>query len=378
MKNIPLRFLVITFCLTIFSLTFSFNTINSQVKPLTLAQVLTGLQSKSGGFSLAEKNDFITKKVQQSGVTFRLTPEIEKELKQVGASTDLIRMIRIKAPRTRPTPVPSTIPDDEKPSAELESIRVEQNVVEDGVKGIRIYSNFSVYNLKGIQSDIVFRIQKDGKWLQGSTADYKTTTGDLSARRYLKPDYSATVYDDLAAFLPYSEINLSPGTYDLKLDADVILRDGTIVKHLTLQDLRLVIPSPTLKKGSATFSNLWVDYSATQNGMAGMIVHVKLSVRDLKDESLYIQVLVGKDDGTKLFSSNSNYRSQSGQTAAYKLIRPNYDSTNFNDVAVFIPFQEFNLPIGKYNLKLDVDLVYSDYTLLSHLTFHPFTYTRSK
>ena len=75
----------------------------AQVKPLTLAQVMTGLQSQSGGFTLLEKNTFITKNVREKGVTFRLTPEIEKELRTIGASDNLISAIRTKSSRTTTT-----------------------------------------------------------------------------------------------------------------------------------------------------------------------------------------------------------------------------------------------------------------------------------
>lgn len=378
-KDLPIRFLVITFFLVIISLTFSFQTIRSQVKPLTLAQVLTGLQSTSGNFTLAQKNDFITEKVQANGVTFRLTPEIEKEMIQAGASTSLIRTIRLKGPKTPATPVPNTIPDDEKPNADYEKIWVDQNVMENGLSGIRINATFNVYNLKGIKSDIVYRFEKDGVSLKTSNPDYSTSTGLLSVRRFLTPNYSATVYEGLTAFLPYKEFDLAPGVHNLKMDADVILRDGTIVKHLTLQDLRLVIPSPTLKKtGSATFKDLKIDYNSKQNGKMGMLIRVKATVKNMKDEDAFLQILFTKQDDTILRSNNPAYSSPSGQTAGYIAIRPIAETTNFNDLSVFVPYDEFNLAVGKYTLKLHADFIYPDYSQLSHLTYQSFTYTRSR
>lgn len=380
-KKISLRFLVITFGLAFISLGFSLQVIQSQTAALSLAKVLTGLQSKSGGFTLAQKNEFITKKVLEVGVTFRLTPDIESELKIAGATAELIRAIRSKAPRTRETPRPSEVPEDEKPNADFEKIWVDQNLVEDGVKGISIKANFTVYNLKGIDSEIVYRFKKDGVLLKGSTIDYKTTTGDLSARRLLAPAYSATVYTDLDAFVPYTEFNLSPGTHNLVMESAVILKDGTLVKFLTSQNVRLVIPSASTtinKKGSATFDTLWVDFGVTQEGKIGMLVHVKLTVNDLKDEDVMLQLLFEKQDGTKLYSNNKTYRDPNGQTAAYRNIRPIYDSALFSDVSAFIPYSEFNLPVGKYDLKIHADLVYSDYSVVTHLNYYPFTYTRSK
>ncbi len=374
-----IRILLIILCLTAISLTLSPQAVKSQqANPLTLAQVLTGLQSQSADLTMAEKNEYITQEVQRRGVTFRLTTEIEKEMVQAGATRTLINAVRMKGPQNVPVPVPNSTPEPDKPDADFEKIWVEQNVEEEGVDGIRIFATFNVYNLKDVKSDIVYRFQKDGEFLKGKTTEYSTTDGTLSARRYLTPNYTATVYDKLSVFVPYTEFGLAAGTYDLKIDADVILRDGTNVKHLTLQDLRLVIPAVRERKGIGKFERLWVDYNVTREGKPGMTIHVKMVVENLKGEDVYLQVLFDKADGTKLTSNNATYRNQSGQTAVYRLLRPAYEAASFNDVSVFIPYQEFNLPVGNYNLRMDVDLIYKDYSLVNHLTLYPFTYKKSR
>ncbi len=374
-----IRILLIILCLTAISLTLSPQAVKSQqANPLTLAQVLTGLQSQSADLTMAEKNEYITQEVQRRGVTFRLTTEIEKEMVQAGATRTLINAVRMKGPQNVPVPVPNSTPEPDKPDADFEKIWVEQNVEEKGVDGIRIFATFNVYNLKDVKSDIVYRFQKDGEFLKGKTTEYSTTDGTLSARRYLTPNYTATVYDKLSVFVPYTEFGLAAGTYDLKIDADVILRDGTNVKHLTLQDLRLVIPAVRERKGIGKFERLWVDYNVTRDGKPGMTIHVKMVVENLKGEDVYLQVLFDKADGTKLTSNNATYRNQSGQTAVYRLLRPAYEAASFNDVSVFIPYQEFNLPVGNYNLRMDVDLIYKDYSLVNHLTLYPFTYKKSR
>lgn len=379
-QNLPLRSLVITFCLVVLSSAFTFQITQAQAKPLSLAQVLTGLQSKSGGFTLTQKNTFITTRVRQRGVTFRLTAEIERELRQAGASATLIRTIRANSPRVTPTPNPRDPDTSTKPNASYKDIKIVPNVVKDGVRGINIVATFSVYNLRNVKSDIVYRFQKNGQFLKGSDPNYRTKTGTLSARRFLSPKYSATVYEDLAAFIPYKAFPLQPGVHNLKLDADVILRDGTQVKHLTLQDMRLVIPSPSIirKNGSVTPGEIWVDYDVRRDGKLGMVVHAKMTVRNMKDRNAYLQVLFAKQDGTILYGRTAKYKSPTGQTAAYRIIKPIYASARFNDVSVFIPYSEFNLPVGKHSIRLHADLVYTDYSQLGHLGYKSFVYTRSR
>ncbi|CAN5694530.1 hypothetical protein BH24ACI2_BH24ACI2_10010 [soil metagenome] len=72
----------------------SWQTVQAQSKPFTLGDVLTGLQSKSNEMATAQKNEFITKRIQELGVSFLLTPEIETELRNAAASPELIAAIK--------------------------------------------------------------------------------------------------------------------------------------------------------------------------------------------------------------------------------------------------------------------------------------------
>ncbi|QQS41363.1 MAG: hypothetical protein IPM63_18710 [Acidobacteriota bacterium] len=340
----------------------------AQSGALNLGQILSELQAESAVITLAQKNDAIIKSVQQRGVTFTLNTEIEKELRTAGASDALIQTIRSKAPGGTTTG-----------TATLNGpFKIVPNITQEGVKGMQIVANFSVEGMKDTSSDIVYRFQKDGEFMKGKSAEYSTQAGDLSARRLLKPAYDVTVYKDLEAFLPYKEFGLAPGTYDLKLDADVIMRDGKLVKHLTLQDVRITIPSTTVSEANATFEKIWIDYNVNQGGQLGMVVHVTAVLNGLNGKEAYLQLLFEKDDGTRLNGSTTQYKSPNGQTAGYSSLKPIYSSARFNDIKIFVPYSEFNLPVGKHLLKIHADVVYPDYTAISHLTYYDFEYTRNR
>lgn len=72
---------------------------------LSLADLLIGLRSKK--LSLPEKNTILTEAVRQRGVTFAMTPEIEKELETTGATQALIDAIRQKIAAAKPAPTPT-------------------------------------------------------------------------------------------------------------------------------------------------------------------------------------------------------------------------------------------------------------------------------
>lgn len=62
---------------------------------LTLADIIVALRSKK--VSLGERNKILTDAVLERGITFALTPEIEKELSATGADTSLVKAIRSKS-----------------------------------------------------------------------------------------------------------------------------------------------------------------------------------------------------------------------------------------------------------------------------------------
>ncbi len=67
-----------------------------QDKPLTLAQILTGLQTQGKTpetKTLAARNKFIANRIRQRGVAFQLNEEREQDLRDAGASDELINVI---------------------------------------------------------------------------------------------------------------------------------------------------------------------------------------------------------------------------------------------------------------------------------------------
>jgi hypothetical protein len=68
-----------------------------QDKPLTLAQILTGLQTQGKTpetKTLAARNKFIANRIRQRGLAFELNEEREQDLRDAGANDELISVIR--------------------------------------------------------------------------------------------------------------------------------------------------------------------------------------------------------------------------------------------------------------------------------------------
>lgn len=83
-------------------------TVIAQNPPLSLADLLIGLRSKKA--TIEERNQILAKAVQERGVTFVNSAEIEKELASTGADAALIAAVRVKGQPAKPAATPAPKP----------------------------------------------------------------------------------------------------------------------------------------------------------------------------------------------------------------------------------------------------------------------------
>ncbi|HEY0462005.1 MAG TPA: hypothetical protein VGC97_22925 [Pyrinomonadaceae bacterium] len=129
-------------------------------------------------------------------------------------------------------------------------------------------------------------------------------------------------------------------------------------------------------KPNTEFEKIWVDYNVRENGRLGMRIHVKFTVNNMKDVDSYMAVYFEKADGAKLISTNRKFSSDDGQAAVFRATKPGYDETVYKDLDVFMPYDELKLGRGRYDLKMDVDLIYENGDLVEHLAYHDFEYEK--
>jgi len=126
---------------------------------------------------------------------------------------------------------------------------------------------------------------------------------------------------------------------------------------------------------SARFDDLWVDYNVKENGQLGMRIHVKFTVNNLKGVDSYLAIYFETRDGVRLKDKSQRLYSQDGAVAVYRSLKPGYDVTEYDDLTVFMPYDELDLGRGKYELRMDADVIYKEGGLVQHLTYHDFDYS---
>ncbi|MDQ3798532.1 MAG: zinc ribbon domain-containing protein [Acidobacteriota bacterium] len=136
-------------------------------------------------------------------------------------------------------------------------------------------------------------------------------------------------------------------------------------------------PTPNPTETKTELDRIWVDYNVTEKGRLGMRIHVDCTVKDMKGVSSYIALYFQKKDGTKLSANSRDFRSQDGRAAVYTLLKPAYDTAVYEDLQFFMPYEEFNLKRGRYDLQIDVDLIYESGEPIEHITLYDFEYEKT-
>lgn len=374
------RKLTITFLTSILLMSFWQMSVNvSAQSELTLAMILTGLQTQGNTpetRTLAARNAYITRRVQTYGVTFRVTAEIEKELRNAGATVALIAAIRANGP-SAPTPTPYS----SRPSASFKNIWIDYDVTEGGQKGMRIHVKFTAYGMKNLNSYLAIYFMDDaGRTLKDNNDKFNSTSGDVAVYREITPAYDPAEYNDLTIFMPYSELDLADGNWDLTMDVKLIYKQGGLIQELTKKDFNYkqgnTSVCPDENSVTAKVNRIWVDYNITQGGKRGMLIHVNFEVTGLQGVDSKLTARVQKENGTFLTNSSSAYSNNEGQLAVSFEMKPGYATTVFKDATIFLPYSEITVTRGKWNLSLDIDLNCDDGTLIKHLDAYAFEFDR--
>jgi len=267
-----------------------------------------------------------------------------------------------------------------EPGAKFDSIWVDYDVTQDNLRGMKIHLSFSAFNMKdmGAYVAIYFEYNDDlAGFLKDKNKKFQSSEGEVAVYKSIKPAYDPAVYKDLQLFMPYSELDLEPGIYDLNMDIKLIYEKGGIISRLTYYDFEYTKPGSPADVESGTqadarLDKLWIDYNVTEGGKNGMLIHVNFTAINLKDVDCYLAVYFAQKNGDKIEGNTTNFRSKGGQLAVYKSIKPAYAEAVFTDLKLFMPYSEIKLGKGRFDLKLDANLILPNGDMIKHLKDHEF------
>ena len=136
-------------------------------------------------------------------------------------------------------------------------------------------------------------------------------------------------------------------------------------KELAEQDLASSPEAPNdISKGSApsnlasnaSIHNLWTEYDQFEYEKRGIRLHLNFNVQNLKGEVCRAVAWFYDAEGKPLRDQNGAFASATGQVTTGVEFFPKYVSTNYQDLSLFIPYEELHLPDGKHTLRYRVAL----------------------
>lgn len=136
--------------------------------------------------------------------------------------------------------------------------------------------------------------------------------------------------------------------------------------------VRIDISQPSAAR-SGKIEKVWVDHNQWNNGLKGMMVHVKFSVHGMKGREGICALYFSFGDGSKLKDFNNSFRTVDGQVSANDTFTPRYDGSEYADFKIFMPYNELHMQSGSkdvslrfyvllYDVLTEEDLAESDYT----------------
>jgi hypothetical protein len=269
------------------------------------------------------------------------------------------------------------------PYATYDSLWVDYDIKEDNVLGMKVHVKFTTYGMKNMDAYLAIYFMYNDEIagvLKDKNNKMVSSAGDVAIYKALKPNYDPAVYDDVSMFMPYSELDLEPGLYDLTMDVKLIYKAGGVISKLTYYDFEYTKPgSPadavSEMKTDLIFNDMWIDYDVYEGNKKGMRIHLNFSTVNMKGIDAYAAVYFKKKNGEIVEGKTSVYRSKSGQLAVYKSIKPNYDEADYKDLQLFMPYDE--IPgTGKIDMKLVAEVIFPSGDLIKHLKDKYFLFER--
>lgn len=122
--------------------------------------------------------------------------------------------------------------------------------------------------------------------------------------------------------------------------------------------------------------NVWVNHNVLDNNIKGMKIHVRFNVQNSLREECRVAVFFYLASGEVLKDFNGQYKSDSGEVAAYASFTPGYVNATYHDLTIFMPYDELHMSNGNYNLKFKVNLYRHDAGFFAESAYQYFTFQK--
>ncbi len=147
--------------------------------------------------------------------------------------------------------------------------------------------------------------------------------------------------------------NFTLNGYSVGENDDLSENDKKLVTEL--YPFNKVFPTNNKKNLWSDLQNLHIDYDVTENGKKGMRIKQNFLIYNAQNKKCIMAAyFYNADNNAPLKDHNGGYASDDGNVAVFTYFTPNYESTQYTDLSLFMPYDEFELGSGSFRLKCHV------------------------
>ena len=159
---------------------------------------------------------------------------------------------------------------------------------------------------------------------------------------------------------------------------NVPLASGSLPKNTPVIEIVEPIHAGATGDPVATFEKVWLEHHVIENGVKGMRIHAKFTVKNRFNIPCELIPFFSSEGGASLNQPNN-------EVLASVTLTPRYDSSLYADKVIFVPYKKFNfLQRGVYKLRLHLGVASdvwrngkSEYLNIGTSEYVYFTYTKS-
>jgi len=202
----------------------------AQNPPLSLADLVIGLRSKK--VTVEERNQILTTAVKERGVTFSMTPEIEKELTATGADANLIAAVKAKSQPVKPVVAATPAPTPQAPPPDAAFFQKRADDHADKGEFDAAFNDYSkAVEMKGDDANLYV---KRGRTLV-SLKSYDRSVKDFDKAIELSPKTAIAFLNRGAAYEKLGDVQKALADYKMATELDSA-NEAARVEAKRLQD----------------------------------------------------------------------------------------------------------------------------------------------
>ena len=125
-------------------------------------------------------------------------------------------------------------------------------------------------------------------------------------------------------------------------------------------------------------NDVWVEYDVSDAGYYGMVIHLDFDVDNGLDVPSRAVAYFSYAGGEPLLDFDGDYTADDGQVSAGTDFTPIYASTNFEDLTIFMPYDQLHMEPGTSELEFYIELyAHHDGSLIAEAGPFSFTFTQA-